>query len=63
MMSFVLENWQTLLVALLAFLGGLVALLKVVAPMTPTEVDNKVLDKLVKVVAFLSNLVTPKLKA
>ena len=47
----------------LTVLGALVAFLKVVAPLTPTEVDNRVLGVLAKLVGYLSGLVTPKMKA
>ncbi len=47
---------------LFAALGALVALLKVVAPLTPTDVDNKVLKGLSWVVSKLSGVVTPKVK-
>lgn len=60
-MSFIMENWSVLLVGLLTVLGGLVAILKVVAPKTNTEADNKLLAFLSRVVAVLSGLVTPKL--
>lgn len=46
----------------LAIFGALVALLKVVAPLTPTDVDNKIANVLSKLVAKLSGVVTPKLK-
>jgi hypothetical protein len=60
-MSFLLENWSVLLVGLLTVLGGAVAILKVVAPRTNTEADNKILAFLSKVVEVMSGLVTPKL--
>lgn len=45
-----------------AGLGALVAFLKVVAPLTPTDVDNKLLSGLSWIVDKLSGLVTPRLK-
>lgn len=62
MMTWIAENWQMVAVVFLSCLGGLVTILKAVAPLTPTEVDNKVLGWLVRVVEFLSGAVTPKLK-
>lgn len=62
MISYIVENWPMLLTVVLSVLGGLVMILKAVAPLTPTEVDNKVLAFLSKVVVFLSGVVTPKLK-
>lgn len=43
-------------------LGGLVAVLHVVAPLTKNEVDNKVLAFLQKAVAMLAQFVSPKAK-
>lgn len=44
-------------------LGALVAVLKVVAPMTHTEWDNKALAALSKLVTVLSGFVTPRVKS
>lgn len=62
-MTFILENWQTILLAILTILGGLVAILKPLAPMTHTDWDNKILKYLSAAVTFLSKFVTPKVKA
>lgn len=42
-------------------LGGLVVVLKVVAPMTHTEWDNRLLKYLSLAVEFLGRMVSPKL--
>lgn len=62
MTDWIVSNWQGVLLIVSAGLGGLVAVLKVVAPMTHTEWDNRVLAALSKVVGVLAGFVTPKVK-
>ncbi len=62
MVDFFLSNWQMILFTALSCLGGLVVILKAVAPLTPTQVDDKALSYLSKLVSFLSGLVTPNMK-
>lgn len=57
-----LDTVMDVAVGALACLGGVVALLKVVAPMTHTEWDNRVLKFLSAVVSAASGVVTPKTK-
>lgn len=55
-----MDTIMNVAVGALACLGGVVALLKVVAPMTNTEWDNKILKFLSAVVSAASGVVTPK---
>lgn len=62
MMSWLMENWSVVLMLAATCLGALVAVLKVVAPMTHTEWDNRFLAVLSKLVTVLSGFVSPKVK-
>jgi hypothetical protein len=62
-MDFILANWQTILVAALAVMGGLVVALMPLAKMTHTDWDNKILGWISSAVTFLSKFVTPKVAA
>ena len=55
-----MDTVMNVAVGVLACLGGVVALLKVVAPMTHTEWDNKILKFLSAVVSAGSSVVSPK---
>lgn len=45
-MSWILNNWQSILTTILAIIGGASALVAAIAPLTKSDVDNKVLNAL-----------------
>ncbi len=49
MIEWLATNWATLLGGILAVLGGA----SILARLTPTEVDNKVIDAILKVIKVL----------
>jgi hypothetical protein len=53
--NWVVENWQTVL----AIFGGMVAVASTIVHLTPSQKDDAILAKVVKVLDFLST-VNPK---
>lgn len=49
-MEVIQNNW----VSILAIIAGVIAVASVVVKLTPTEADNKVLDKIIKILQALS---------
>lgn len=54
-MNFIIENWQSML----AILGGLVTVATLIVGLTPSQKDDAILAKVIKVVDWLS-VINPK---
>jgi hypothetical protein len=50
MIDFVQKNY----VEITAIIGGAVTIASVIVKLTPSEADNKILDKIIKILKFLS---------
>lgn len=59
MINWIVEHWQDIL----AIYGGLVAACTVIVKITPTDKDDKVLNKVIKIVDFFSTAFTKEDKA
>lgn len=55
-MSWFLENWMTLLTALLALVGAASVAVKLIAPLTKNKTDDKIGSWLDKIAAFLGRI-------
>ena len=59
MINWIVEHWQDIL----AIYGGLVAACTVIVKITPTDKDDKILNKVIKIVDFFSTAFTKEDKA
>lgn len=59
MINWIAEHWQDIL----AVYGGLVALCTAIVKITPTDKDDKILNKVIKIVDFFSTAFTKEDKA
>jgi len=56
MLSFILENWSVVLGLLLGLLVALLPIFKWIAPKTHTELDDKAVSILGKLISFLTTV-------
>lgn len=55
-MSWILDNWMTVLVVILTVIGAASVVVKAIAPLTASKTDDKVAGWLDKVHAWLSRV-------